>query len=402
MNDHAAAKLRAAANVDDLGDQLLAAVVARMGFAGEDDLHRAVLVVEDRRQTFEVAEDQGAALVGGETAGKTDGQRFGIEHLVGAGDLRRRGAAALQLHMQPVAGEDNQPFASAFVGAPQLRVRDVVDLAPDAVIGRLVRPTDVAKIAVVKRGEIGRHPAAGVHAIGDRSDRDFRFGQVGPNRLPHVARHLAMQLADAVGDVRQANGQHGHAERLVHVARVLPAQAEEVVPVDLELRQIAGEVVLDELRGEHVIARRHRRVRGEASAGGDGFAGGGEIEPVLVHHDPNAFQPAERGVPLVHVAHGRRLAQRPQGPDAADAQHHLLADAHVVIAAVEPGRDLPIVGVVLRNVRVEQIERDAADIDPPDANPHIAARQGDADQQRRCRPAFVSEISGRLKKSFSG
>ena len=37
-------------------------------------------------------------------------------------------------------------------------------------------------------------------------------------------------------------------------------------------------------------------------------------------------------------------------PDAADAQHHFLPDAHVVIAAVEPGGDLAIVGAVLRNV----------------------------------------------------
>ncbi len=35
------------AMLHDLGDQLLAAVVARVGLAGEDELHRPVLVVED-------------------------------------------------------------------------------------------------------------------------------------------------------------------------------------------------------------------------------------------------------------------------------------------------------------------------------------------------------------------
>ena len=54
------------------------------------NLHRPVLVVEDRGQPVEVAEDQRAALVGGEAAGEADGQRVGIEHFVGAGDLGGR------------------------------------------------------------------------------------------------------------------------------------------------------------------------------------------------------------------------------------------------------------------------------------------------------------------------
>ena len=91
-------------DVHDLGDQLLAAVVARVGLAGEDELHRPVLVVDDGRQPVEVAEEQGAALVGGEAAGEADRQRLGVEHLVGAGDLGRRGAAALELRLEPARG----------------------------------------------------------------------------------------------------------------------------------------------------------------------------------------------------------------------------------------------------------------------------------------------------------
>ena len=93
-----------------------------------------------------------------------------------------------------------------------------------------------------------------------------------------------MQLADAVGDVRQADGQHGHAERFVVVARVLPAQAQELLPVDLQRRQVRAEIMLDELRREDVVAGRHGRVRGEAGAGGDGLAGRGEVELLLLHH----------------------------------------------------------------------------------------------------------------------
>ena len=112
-----------------------------MGLAGEDDLHRPVLVVEDRRQPVEVAEDQRAALVGGEAAGEADGQRLGIEHLVGAGDLGRRGAAALELLLEPAAGEGHQPLAAAFVRPPQLGVGDVLDALPDGRGRSAVRPT---------------------------------------------------------------------------------------------------------------------------------------------------------------------------------------------------------------------------------------------------------------------
>ena len=53
------------------------------------------------------------------------------------------------------------------------------------------------------------------------------LGQLGPDLLPHLPRDAAVQLADAVADVGQADGQDGHAEVLVLVVRVLPAQAEE-------------------------------------------------------------------------------------------------------------------------------------------------------------------------------
>jgi len=77
---------------------------------------------------------------------------------------------------------------------------------------------------------------------------------------------------------------------------------------------------------------------------------------------------------LVHVAHGGMLAQGAEGADAAMPRTISWANAQVVIAAVKPGRDLAIVRVVLRNVGVEQVQRDAADLDAPDASPHVGDR----------------------------
>src|SRR5207247_3252388 len=61
------------------------------------------------------------------------------------------------------------------------------------------------------------------------------------------------------------------------------------------------------------------------------------------------------------------LAQRAEGAQAADAKDDLLADAHVVVAAVEPAGDRPVLGAVLRDVGVEQVQRHPADLDAPDA-----------------------------------
>src|SRR5215203_4850787 len=68
--------------VDALQDAL-AAVVGRMGLAGEDDLHRPPRVVEDAGQPLRIAEHQLGPLVGREAAREADGQ-----------DVRRQQRAA--------------------------------------------------------------------------------------------------------------------------------------------------------------------------------------------------------------------------------------------------------------------------------------------------------------------
>src|SRR5262249_34090949 len=72
-----------------------------------------------------------------------------------------------------------------------------------------------------------------------------------------------------------------------------------------------------------------------------------------------------------------------QRANAADTQDHLLADAHVGVAAVELGGDAPVLGGVLWDVGIEQVERNAADLDAPDAGPDFAARERHTDQERR-------------------
>ena len=81
----------------------------------------------------------------------------------------------------------------------------------------------------------------------------------------------------------------------------------------------------------------------------------------------DAFEREERRVALVHVVDGGVQAHRLQGAHAADAQHDFLPDARVDVAAVELVGDVAVLRQeVFRNVGVEQVERDAADLDLPD------------------------------------
>ena len=50
-------------------------VVGRVGLAGEDELHRPVVVEQQRPQPLGLAEQQRRPLVGGEAAGEADGER---------------------------------------------------------------------------------------------------------------------------------------------------------------------------------------------------------------------------------------------------------------------------------------------------------------------------------------
>ena len=59
-------------------------------------------------------------------------------------------------------------------------------------------------------------------------------------------------------------------------------------------------------------------------------------------------------------------SERAQRQYAADTEHDLLADSHVLVAAVEHRCDLAGLGRILRDIGVEQIERHESDPDFPD------------------------------------
>ncbi len=80
----------------------------------------------------------------------------------------------------------------------------------------------------------------------------------------------------------------------------------------------------------------------------------------------------------------RIVGQKPgllERPQAADAEHDLLLEAHLVAPAVEAGGDLAVRRLVLRKVRVEEEEGHAPDLGETDEQVDRPAREGDRDDR---------------------
>ena len=67
--------------LDQIFDKLFAPFVGGMSFTGKDELHRVAGILQERQQTLAVTEQQRAPFVGGETAGKADGQHIRTQDL---------------------------------------------------------------------------------------------------------------------------------------------------------------------------------------------------------------------------------------------------------------------------------------------------------------------------------
>ena len=132
----------------------------------------------------------------------------------------------------------------------------------------------------------------------------------------------------------------------------------------------ATEVALDHLDGESVDAGGHRGMRGEhgrrahhSECGVEVQAGVGQLADALHAQEP--------GVTFVHVEYlrgGQALdgGERADRAHAADAGQDLLLDPVFLVAAVEPVGDAAQVVVVLRDVGVQEQQRDSADLRDPD------------------------------------
>jgi hypothetical protein len=133
-----------------------------------------------------------------------------------------------------------------------------------------------------------------------------------------------------VGQPEREDG-HGKATALGAIAL---AEPHKVAAVQAKPAGVLAKVLLHEVRWEQVNARRHRSVRRKNVPRRGHVAGRVKGDALLRHERADALQPEEGGMPLVHVTYRGLDADDTQGAHAADAQHDLLADAHVLVPAV--------------------------------------------------------------------
>jgi hypothetical protein len=123
-------------------------------------------------------------------------------------------------------------------------------------------------------------------------------------------------------------------------------------------------------------------VGGEDGPGPDRLDGRGRVQALLLDQAADALQAEEAGVALVGVEHLGLDPEGVQGPDPADAEQDLLAQAVLAAAAVQAVGDRPLGRAVLVHVGVEQQQRRPADLGPPDLGVEHAVGQAHRDQQR--------------------
>ncbi len=121
----------------DVLDDALAGAVGRVRLAGEDDLHRSLLIEDEPGQALLVGEKQRGALIRGEAPGKTDGQHGRVEHVRQVLEHSRRFAQPRKLALQPAPSEERQLQLLALVRFPQLLIRDAFDAFPEALAARV-------------------------------------------------------------------------------------------------------------------------------------------------------------------------------------------------------------------------------------------------------------------------
>ena len=274
-------------------------------------------VEQQAPQPVGLRQQQRGPLVGGEAAGEADGQRLRVEQrLAEAGAHERRPARRGPWPGWPTP----RPATSLATPAHD------ASSAPSH-----TGPTLLAQ----QIGDAVADPGVGVHAVGDRPDRHLVDGDVGPQPL-NISR-LTAPCSWATPLLRPARRRPITAmlKRSSSGSSVAVAEGHQLVEGDAAptSAKVVKYFSISSQR-EPVDAGRHRGVGGEHAAGAHGLDRLGERQARLDQlADPLERQ--EAGVALVGVEHLRVQAERPQRPHAADAEHDLLAQPVLDVAAVQ-------------------------------------------------------------------
>ena len=174
------------AHGEQLLHEALAAVVARMRLAGQQQLDRP-LAAEQREAALDVVQQQVQALVRRQPAREADRQDARVERPRRRLDEVARVAARDPLQLAAVADVIDEQAALLAAHRPELRGRDRVDRRERRRIGRPQRPA-LAEMAIEQAAHRRADPGRDMDAVGHMADRDLVDRALGPQHLPHLAR----------------------------------------------------------------------------------------------------------------------------------------------------------------------------------------------------------------------
>jgi len=146
------------------------------------------------------------------------------------------------------------------------------------------------------------------------------------------------------------------------------AESLELVPGEAAALDERLDVPPHEPRLEHLVAGGHRRVRREDRGRAQALERGVAVDSFFLDELAQPLELEERGVALVHVEHRRLEPELAQHADAADAEHQLLSQPVLPVAAVQRVRHFARPVRIALHLRVEEVERDSADEGAPDAD----------------------------------
>ncbi|PYR10831.1 MAG: hypothetical protein DMG00_11315, partial [Acidobacteria bacterium] len=158
---------------------------------------------------------------------EADRQRVGLEQRARGDDARDADVLLGPALPRALAHEREQMAPERLPDGPQLRVRNREDAFPQRRIVVALEPVG-AEVLREELGELAGNPRRRVDAVGNRRHRPLVFGQVGPHRFEHRARHSAVKPADRVRHAGRADGERRHVE-LRSAAVVVRAEREEPI-----------------------------------------------------------------------------------------------------------------------------------------------------------------------------
>ena len=231
-------------------------------------------------------------------------------------------------------------------------------------------------------------PCGSVYPIGNRPDRNLRWVEPGPQLIEHAPAHPAVQFRDPVGALGKAQTHMRHVEL---VGITFGAKGKDPLHRHTGQQTLIGliaEVALHHLDRKPVDPGRYRSMGGEHRTGPHHGQRGVEIEVIGGHELPDALQSKKTRVALIHVEDVRcgtafDGCECSDGAYPADTGQQFLFDPVFLVAAVQPVGDVTQIVVVLRDVGIEQQQRDPTHLSHPDPRPqHTRFRHGQFNDHR--------------------